>query len=122
MASRRKVKSGHASSDLPHRLPHSSYRRPPPGLPNLSDDSGNSREVWTVKDAKGAPKRSNYLPTFLCAFPPLRETFLLITNLLLRLLPLGFGLLDGADVQERVFRQVVPLAVADFFEAADRFG
>ena len=42
--------------------------------------------------------------------------------LLLGFLPLGFGLFDRADVHERVFRQVVPLAVADFFEAADRFG
>ena len=44
------------------------------------------------------------------------------SSFFLRLLPLGFGLLDGADVHEGVFRQVVPLAVADFFEAADRFG
>ncbi len=42
--------------------------------------------------------------------------------LLLRFLPLGFGLFDDADVHEGVFGQVVPFAVADFFEAADRFG
>src|SRR5438034_1472755 len=35
--------------------------------------------------------------------------------------PLGllFGLLDGADIHEGVFRQVVPFAVADFLEAAN---
>src|SRR5829696_8506990 len=38
---------------------------------------------------------------------------------LLRFLPLFFGLFDDADVHEGVFRQVVPFAVADLFEAAD---
>jgi len=35
--------------------------------------------------------------------------------------PLGLllGLLDDADIHKGVFRQVVPLAVADFFKAAD---
>ena len=39
---------------------------------------------------------------------------------LLTLLPLLFGLLDRTHVHESVFRQVIPLAVADFFEAANR--
>src|SRR5262249_6939679 len=43
-------------------------------------------------------------------------------SLLLLFLGLFFGLLDRADVHERALGQVVPLAVGDFFEAADRFG
>ena len=33
-----------------------------------------------------------------------------------------FGLLDGADIQEGVFRQVIPFAFADFIKAADGVG
>ena len=38
------------------------------------------------------------------------------------LLGLFLGLLDRADVEERAFGKVVPLAVAELLEAADRVG
>ena len=43
-------------------------------------------------------------------------------SLLLRLFPLFFGLLNGANVHERVFRKVVPFSFADFVETADGIG
>src|SRR5688572_13664187 len=51
--------------------------------------------------------------------PPYKFNSLLGGSHLLRLF---FGFFDHADVHERTFGQVVPFAVAEFFEAADRFG
>src|SRR5688500_700592 len=52
----------------------------------------------------------------------MRARLRLAAKLFLLFLPLGLGLFDRADVHERVLREVVPFALANLFEAADRFG
>src|SRR4051812_2941889 len=86
-----------------------------PASPSNSGIATNSHAVLSTV-ASGVTMMQLSMPEVVVWVSAMGSELLLF----LRLLPLSFSLLDDTDVHEGVLGEVVPFAIADFFEAANR--